>query len=116
MDDVRIFYNPSCSKCRASMDMLRERDIDPDVVEYLKNPPTAEEIRDVIGLLGVGARGILRTTEPLYKELGLDDLSLDDDALIAALAEHPILIQRPIVIANGKAVIGRPPEKISSIL
>jgi arsenate reductase len=116
MSDVKIFYNPGCSKCRTTLGILKERQIDAEVVEYLEHPPTAEELREVLAMLGTGARSIIRTGEPEFAELGLDDPSLGEDELIDALAAHPILIQRPIVIVDGKAIIGRPPEKVFSIL
>lgn len=111
--DVKLLFNPECSKCRGTLSLLRERGIDPDVVRYLEEPPTAAELREILELLGVGARAIVRANEPVYGELGLDDA--DDAALIAAMVEHPILIQRPIVIANGRAEIGRPPERVLRI-
>ena len=111
---VKIFFNPSCSKCRGTLDLLRERGEEPEVVRYLDEPPTAEELREICALLGVGPRAVVRTGESVYTELGLEDA--DDDALIDAMVAHPILIQRPIVIANGRAVIGRPPERVLSVL
>lgn len=114
--DVTIFHNPRCSKSRATLDLLRERDIEPDVVEYLKDTPSVEQLRDVLAKLGARPRDIMRTGEEPYRALGLDDPSLDDDAVLRAMVEHPILIQRPIVVANGRAIIGRPPEKVLQIL
>jgi arsenate reductase len=111
---VKIYFNPSCSKCRGTLDLLHEHGQDPEVVRYLDEPPTADELREICSMLGVGPRAIVRTGEPVYAELGLQDA--DDDALIEAMVTHPILIQRPIVVANGRAEIGRPPERILSIL
>ncbi len=114
--EAKIFYNPDCNTCRTTMGLLRSANVDAEVVEYLKEPPSAEQIKEILALLGVGPRALLRTKEPAYREEGLDDLSIDDDAIITAMVKHPVLIQRPIVIANGKAVIGRPPEKVFDIL
>ena len=111
---VTIWFNPSCSKCRGTMEILGDRGVRPEVVEYLSTPPTADEIRDVLGLLGVGARGLVRTGEPLYAELGLAGAT--DDELIDAMAANPILIERPVVISGGRAVIGRPPERVIELL
>ena len=85
-------------------------------MEYLKNTPTEEELEQILKLLGMEPRDLMRKSEAAYKEAGLDDPSLDRKALIRAMVEHPILIERPIVIANGKAAIGRPPEKVLDIL
>ncbi len=86
------------------------------MINYLDTPPNATELADLLGKLGMGARDLLRTGEPEYQSLGLADSSLDDAALIAAMVAHPKLIERPIVVANGKAAIGRPPESVLAIL
>ena len=115
--DVTIYHNPRCTKSRATLAMLEERGLEPTVVEYLQNPPDAATLRRVLRALGMGPRGILRTGEDAYRELGLADPSLDDDALIDALVAHPILIERPIVVIDGaRAAIGRPPENVLAIL
>ena len=111
---ITIWFNPSCSKCRGTMDILRERSLDADVVEYLQTPPTADEIRGVLAKLGIGPRELVRTREAVYAELGLAEAS--DDELIDAMAAHPILIERPVVISGGRAVIGRPPERVIDLL
>lgn len=115
MEDVTIWHNPRCSKSRASMEILRARGVAPRVVEYLEAPPSAAEIREVLGMLGLSPRALMRTNEAEYSELGLDGVE-DETALIQAMVEHPILIQRPIVIRDGRAVIGRPPEEVVSLL
>lgn len=116
MSEVRIFFNPECSTCRNAMEILREKGVDPEVVEYLTDPPTEEEIREVLRLLGAGARAILREKErEAMREAGIGPDSTDDE-VIAAMAKHPILIQRPIVVANGRAVVGRPAEKVMDVL
>jgi arsenate reductase len=96
--------------------LLEGRGLTPTVVRYLETPPDAAQLRDLLGKLGIGARGLLRTGEDEYKTLNLADASLSDEQLIAAMAAHPKLIERPILIAGDKAVIGRPPEKILEIL
>ncbi len=112
----RLYHNPRCSKSRGALELLRERGIEPVVIAYLESPPDAAQLRDLLALLGVGARGLLRSGEDDYKQLGLDDASLDDDALIAAMAAHPRLIERPIFVHGGRAVIGRPPERVLELL
>jgi|SRR6185312_17405039 arsenate reductase len=111
---IRIYHNHRCSKSRATLALLEGREV--EVVNYLDTPPDAAELKQLLKLLGVPARQLLRSDEAIYKELGLADAKLDDEALIAAMAAHPILIERPIVVANGKAVIGRPPEAVLAIL
>ncbi len=113
---LRIYHNPRCSKSRAALTLLQERGLTPDVVEYLKTPPDAGQLATLLKQLGIPARALLRSGEAIYRELGLDDPALGEDALIAAMAAHPILIERPIVVRDGKAVIGRPPENILSIV
>ncbi len=113
---VTIYHNPRCSKSRQTLDILRGRGIEPAVIEYLSDPPDAATIASLLDLLGVEPRQLMRTGEPVYRELGLADPALGPDALIAAMAANPILIERPVVVANGKAAIGRPPESVLDIL
>jgi arsenate reductase len=114
--NVTIYHNPRCSKSRATLDLLRAKGIEPVVVEYLKHPPSTADLDRILNLLGIEPRGLLRKGETACKEQGLDDSSLNRATLIAAMAEHPALIERPIVLANGKAAIGRPPENVLAIL
>ena len=117
MSEIKIFHNPRCSKSRAALSLLEERGISAEVVGYLDNPPDLPALRDIFNKLGlVSARGMMRVKDDLYKELGLDNLDLDNDALLRAIADHPALLERPIVLANGKAAIGRPLENIEAIL
>lgn len=109
---VTIFHNPRCSKSRETLKLLEERGIAPVVVEYLKTPPSAETIHEILGKLGLPARALLRKGEDAYRELGLDDPSLSEETLIAAMVEHPMLIERPIVVTEEGARLGRPPEKV----
>lgn len=113
---ITIYHNPRCSKSRETLQLLQERGIEPEVREYLKDVPTADEIRVVLAALGISARELLRTKEAEYKEAGLDDSSLDDDAVIDAMTRFPKLIERPIVIKGNQARIGRPPESVLEIL
>jgi arsenate reductase len=113
---ITLWHNPRCSKSRAALALLQARGIQPDVVEYLATPPDADGIRAVLRRLGLPARALLRTGEAAYAELGLADEGLDEEALVQAMARHPILIERPVAIRDGQAVIGRPPERVLELL
>ena len=113
---VTILHNPRCSKSRETLQLLLDRDIQPQIVEYLATPPNAARLREILDLLGLEPRQLMRRKEAVYSELGLDASDLDEDDLIAAMVENPILIERPIVLANGKAALGRPPEAVLEIL
>ena len=110
-----IWHNPRCSKSRETLALLEEKDEQPAIRKYLEDAPSAEEIREILALLGIEPRALMRTKEALYKELGLADVS-DNEALIKAMADNPKLIERPVVIKNGKARLGRPPESVLEIL
>ena len=114
--EVIIYHNPRCSKSRASLALLREKGIEPRIVEYLKTPPSREELEAILARLGMQPRDLMRKKEKIYKELGLDNPDLSRDQLIDAMLENPILIERPIVVFGDKAAIGRPPEKVLEIL
>ena len=111
-----IYHNPRCSKSRQTLALLEERGIGPRVVDYLKTPPSAAELKTILKKLGLRPRDLMRKGEQFYAELGLKDRDLDDDALIALMVANPILIERPIVVSGGKAAIGRPPESVLEIL
>ena len=111
-----IYHNPRCSKSRETLQLITERQIEPEIVDYLEEPPTPDDLQRIIALLGLTARDLLRTTEPVYKDAELDDDSLSDDEIIEAICEYPELLQRPIVIAGDKAVIGRPPIKVLDLI
>lgn len=113
---VKIYHNPRCSKSRQTLQLLKDRGIEPEIVEYLKTPPSASELDDILHKLGIEPRELMRKQESEYRESGLDNAALDRQALIAGMISHPILIERPIVVADDKAVIGRPPENALSIL
>lgn len=114
--NVSIFYNPKCSKCRLTMDILNDKGIDTTVVEYLDTPPSSDDLIEVLELLGLEPRDLMRKHETPYKDNDLDDPNLSREQLIQAMIDNPILIERPIVINGNKAIIGRPPEKILDIL
>lgn len=116
MSQISLFHNPRCSKSRGALELLEERGIQPEVIRYLETPPSAAELKALLGKLGIGARQLLRTGEDEYKTLDLANPALSDEQLIAAMASHPKLIERPILIVGDKAVIGRPPEKVLEIL
>lgn len=113
---IRIYHNPRCSKSRATLSLLQERAIEPEIVTYLDNPPSAKELKTVLSHLGLSARELMRKGEDVYKTENLDDEKLTEDQLIAAMVANPILIERPIVINGKKAALGRPPEQVLEIL
>lgn len=113
---VTIYHNPRCSKSRQTLELLRQRGIEPEIVHYLETPPDATTLRELLGKLGLNARQLLRKSEPEYREAGLDDPSLDDATIVAAMVRHPRLIERPIVVAGPRAALGRPPESVLEIL
>ncbi len=116
MSDVIIYHNPRCSKSRQTLALLEERGIEPAIVKYLEETPSAEELKSVLAKLGISARDLLRKKEAEYKEAGLDDTSLNEDQVIAKMIEFPRLIERPIVIKGDAARIGRPPESVLEIV
>ena len=111
-----IYHNPRCSKSRETLQLLEDNNVTPEIIEYLEDPPTASELSGIIAKLGVGARDLLRTTEQVYRDAELDDDSLTDEEIIEAICEYPALLQRPIVVAGEKAIIGRPPSRVLDIL
>ena len=113
---VILYHNSKCSKSRQTLDLLRERGVVPDIIEYLKSPPSAEKLQEILNLLGLMPRELMRSKEVVYAECGLDNPSLSETELIDFMVKHPILIERPILLANGKAAIGRPPEQVLAIL
>lgn len=114
--NVTIYHNPRCSKSRETLALLQQKGIEPKVIEYLKTPPSAAELDDILQKLGKEPREAVRRQEPTYKDLSLDDPALSRAQLIAAMVANPVLIERPIVLAGGKARIGRPPESVLEIL
>ena len=115
-EPTRIFHNPRCSKSRQTLELLTERGIEPEIIRYLETPPTEQELKDILSALNLTPRELMRNKEKEYKEQGLNNPELSDEQLIAAMIATPKLIERPIVIANGKLALGRPPENVLSIL
>jgi arsenate reductase len=111
-----IYHNPRCSKSRQTLQLLQENNIQPEIIEYLQSPPTKKELDEILNLLGIEPRELIRKKEPEYKALNLDDESLSREEIIAIMVKHPKLIERPIVIHNNQAEIGRPPEKVLEII
>jgi len=113
---VTIYHNPRCSKSRQTLQLLNDKGIEPEIVEYLNTPPDAATLDDYLTKLGLEPRELMRRKEAPYAALNLADESLDRAALIAAMVENPILIERPIVVSGGKVALGRPPESVLEIL
>jgi len=117
---TKIYHNPACSKSRQTLKLLNEfastAGSNTEIIEYLNNPPTKQQLKDILSLLSLSPRQLMRDNEKVYNELNLQNPELLDDDLLDAMITNPILIQRPIVIANGKAVIGRPPERVIDTL
>ena len=113
---VTIWHNPRCSKSRQTLKLLTDRGIEPAIVAYLRTPPSPAELRDALDKLGMAPRGLMRRGEAPYKVEGLDDEGLSDAALIQAMHDFPVLIERPVVFAGGRAALGRPPERGLKIL
>jgi arsenate reductase (glutaredoxin) len=113
---VKILHNPRCSKSRQTLAILEENGIHPTIVDYLSNPPSINELREILKLLKMQPRDLMRKGEAAYNENNLSDSSLTEDQLLQAMMDFPKLIERPIVLANGKARIGRPPEAVMEII
>lgn len=116
MSEVEIWHNPRCSKSRQTLALLEERGVEPTVVKYLDDTPSKERLTEVIRLLGISPRELLRKKEGAYKELGLSDSTLSDAELVDAMISRPKLIERPIVIRADRAAVGRPPESVLAVL
>ena len=116
MTELTFYHNPRCSTSRNALQLLEARGVHPDVVLYLDTPPTASELSALLVKLGISARQLLRTGEEAYKNLQLADAGLSEQTLIEAMLSHPKLIERPILVAGDRAVIGRPPEKVLELL
>ena len=116
MSSITIYHNPRCSKSRQTLELIREKAGEPEIIEYLKTPPSRGELNRILSLLDMKPRDLLRKKEAEYKQAGLDDESLGDDEIIELMIQYPRLIERPIVVVDGKAAIGRPPENVARIL
>ena len=115
-DPIVVYHNPRCSKSRAALALLRERGAAPEVVEYLKTPLDAGALQELLDMLGIPVRDLIRANEAQYRQLGLADPATTEDELIAAVAAHPILMQRPVARRGDRAVVGRPPERVADLL
>ena len=113
---MKIYHNPRCSKSRQSLALLQEAGVEPEVIEYLTDPPTAEELAQILDSLQMEPTDLMRTGEAVYQELGLREKQLSRQEAIETMIQHPVLIQRPIVVNGDQAVIGRPPENLKSLL
>ena len=113
---VKIYHNARCSKSRETLGLLEERQLDVEIISYLETPPSVTELKDILTMLGCEPEALMRRQEPEYKAAGLDDISLSRDEKIALMVANPKVIERPIVVANGKAAVGRPPQNILNIL
>jgi arsenate reductase len=116
MTDLTLYHNPRCSKSRAALQLLEDRGLTPSIVRYLETPPAVEQLQTLLRQLGITPRELLRSGEEAYQQLGLANPALSDTQLIEAMSQHPKLIERPILIAGDRAVVGRPPEKILELL
>ena len=114
--NATIYHNPRCSKSRQTLQLLEDKGCEVEIIEYLKNPPEPDTIKQLLELLSLAPRELMRKKESAYKEQQLNDESLSEQTLIEAMYKNPILIERPIVVANNKAAIGRPPEAVLKIL
>ena len=113
---VQILHNPRCSKSRATLQILKDNGFEPEIILYQETPPDTEQLKSILKMLNMQARDLMRKGQSEYKDQGLNDDQLGDEELIAAMIRTPVLIERPIVLANGKAKIGRPPESVLEIL
>lgn len=113
---VQIYHNPRCSKSRQALKLLEQQGIEPTIIKYLETPPDQAQLSHILDLLGLEPRDLMRRKEKEYKALGLDDPGLSRDQLIQAMVDHPKLIERPIVVKDGRAALGRPPEQVLEVL
>ena len=111
---VRIYHNPRCNTSRTTLALLRQKGIEPEIVEYLKTPYTAAQLKTLLGQMNMSAKALVRKKEAAA--LGIDPAKMSEDALIAAMVKNPILVERPIVVSGGKAALGRPPERVLSVI
>lgn len=116
MNNFTIYHNPRCSKSRQTLELLKEKKIEPEVVLYLDNPPSKDEISKLLSILGINPRELLRKGEDEYKTHNLKDQTISDQKIIEIMSKNPKLIERPIVISNNKAIIGRPPENVLKLI
>lgn len=113
---IKIYHNPRCAKSRATLALLEENDVSPEIIYYLEHPPSSAELKQLLRKLNLGIRDILRRNEAVYEELGLGDEGLSEEIVFDLVANHPILIERPIVVRGDRAILGRPPENVLQLL
>jgi len=113
---IIMYHNPRCTKSRQTLQLLKEQGIEPDIIEYLKTPPSRQTLSEILEMLAMEPRDLMRRKEAVYKEMHLDDPRLSHDELLAAMVANPILIERPIVVNGKRAAVGRPPENVLEIL
>lgn len=116
MKTIKIYHNPRCSKSRATLALLEENDITPEIIYYLDKPPSVKELKGLLRKLGLSLQDALRKQEPAYEELGLGDPTLSEDIVFDLVCQHPALIERPIVVSGDRAILGRPPENVLQLL
>ncbi len=116
MTKISIYHNPDCSKSRAALALLEENDVNPEIIYYLETPPSIENLKSLLGKLGLQLHDIIRRSEDDFGELGLDDGTLSDEIVLDLLQKHPQLLQRPIVVKGDKAIIARPPEDVLGMI
>ena len=116
MNNFTIYHNPRCSKSRQTLELLEDNNIEPEIILYLENPPSEEKLTELIDLLGINPRDLLRKGEEEYKAHNLRDESIKGEDIIKIMTENPKLIERPIVISKNKAIIGRPPENVLKLI
>jgi arsenate reductase len=115
-DRITIYQKPTCSTCRDVMSRLRDAGVEYDAINYIVEPPSREKLAELVAKMGIAPRALLRTKEPEYRELGLDDPALADDRILDLLAEHPSLLQRPIIEYGPHAIMARPAERVSEAM
>jgi arsenate reductase len=115
-DPIKVYQKPTCTKCRSTLKILRERGADFEAINYFETPFTSRQLKKLVDLLGVSPRELLRKDERTYRDLGLAKSELTNDQIIELMVKHPDLIQRPIVVRGDKAVLGRPPENVEALL
>ena len=116
MNNFTIYHNPRCSKSRQTLELMKMNGIEPEVVLYLENPLSAEELTHILNCLSMEPRGLLRKNEDEYKALNLKNTDLHDSEILGTMENNPRLIERPIVVSGGKAIIGRPPENVLKLI
>ncbi|MXX06773.1 MAG: arsenate reductase (glutaredoxin) [Gammaproteobacteria bacterium] len=116
MERIVVYHNPDCSKSLATLALLEENEAEYDVVHYLETPPNIDELKELLGKLGLGIRDLLRRNEPEYDDLGLGDEALSEEIVYDLVCNHPVLIQRPIVVKGDRAIVARPPEAVLALI